>query len=122
IEIRLRTIALGVMFDAEPCDFCIDGQCDFFLSPLDLGTPLLRCANDVEGSPGQHTGNRVEIGSKGIATNPRSLKGDRSAPTECVGHLRPVAESGDPKLLDKVGEVTRRRAQMVVHIVPDTYQ
>jgi hypothetical protein len=93
-----------IVLDAEAGDLGIHGRGDFALRRINLRAALLRCADDVEGAPGEHAGDGVEVGGVNIAAEPRRLEGDRSAAAKGVRHLRPVAEARDPQLLDQFGK------------------
>src|SRR5438046_2754327 len=110
---------MSVVLNAETRDFLIDRFRDFLLRCLDLCTALLRRADDVEGAPGEHAGDRVEVRRVNIAAEPCRLEGDRSAATEGVRHLRLMSETRDAQLLDELGQVPCRCAEMAIDLWPD---
>ncbi len=78
-----------------------------FCAALDLRALLRRRADDVEGAPGQHAGDGIEVGGIDIAAHARRLEGNRPAAAERVGELRPMAEARDAQLLDQFGQAER---------------
>jgi hypothetical protein len=56
----------------------------------------------VESSPGQQTGDRVEIRRIDIAAESSRLEGNGAAAAERVTDLRPVPEPQDPELFDEL--------------------
>ena len=89
------------MLDAEPRDLGVDRGGDLLLRRFDFGALLLRRADDVEGAPGQHASDRIEVGGVNVAADPRRLEWDRPAAAERVRDLRPMAEARDAQLLDE---------------------
>ena len=90
-----------------------------FCACLDLGALPRARADDIEGAPGQHAGDGIEVGGIDIAADPRRLEGDRPATAERIRYLRPMAEPGDAQLLDKFGQALRICPEMLVHVGPD---
>ena len=108
------------MLNAETGDLIVDRLRDLLLRHLDLSTPLRRRTDNVEGTPGEHAGDGVEVGGIDFATHPRGFKGNRSATAERVGELGPMTETRDAQLLDQFRDRARNGTEMPVHLSTDT--
>ena len=109
-----------VVFDTKFGDLGIYGGYHHLLRFLDLGARLWRRADDVERAPGQHTGDRIEVGSVDVAADTCRLERDRPAAAKRVRHLRPMTIVRDTQLLDQVRQILCVRAEVAVHVRPDT--
>src|SRR5262245_7826361 len=110
---------VAIVFDAKPSDFLIDAANDCVLRRCYRFPPLRGSPDDVKGSPGQQSCNRIEIGSIDVTADSRSLERDRAAAAERIANARMFAKPAATKLPDEIGERARCCSEMSVDFVPD---
>ena len=75
--------------------------------------------DDVQSSPCQHAGDRIQIAGVDVAAQPSGFKWDRPATAEGVTDSRTMAEAKDAELFNQFREALGLSAEVVVHYVPD---
>ena len=73
----------------------------------------------LEGPPGEHAGDGVQVRGIDVAAEARRLEGNLARSAEGVGHLGATAEAHQAELLDQFREGVGVRAEVRVYLLPD---
>src|SRR3546814_5085488 len=61
----------------------------------------IAAADQMERTPCQHAGDRIEVGCVDVTADARSLERNRPGPAECVSDLRAMSEPHDAELFEQ---------------------
>jgi len=109
VKVGLGAVAVCIVLDAKRGDFTVYRVGDLALGLLELGPLLGRCPDDIQGSPGQHAGDGVQVRRVDVTAQPRCLEGDGAAAAEGVANAGPLSIAQhaelcrDPRALHRSG-------------------
>jgi len=93
---------------------------DFFLGAAYRFLHFLAAPDEVNGSPGEEHGDRIEVAAIGFEPKACRLEGYRAAAAEAVSHPRHVPKGFLRKLGKELLEAIGRGAQVRIDLVPGT--
>ncbi len=82
----------------------------------------VRRADDVESAPGQHAGDRVEVGGIDVAADRAASNGIDPPPQNVSATFGRWPKRATPNCSTSSGKRSRIRAEMAVHVGPDRAQ